>query len=233
MMEHKPEFGRHLNGTLSTIDPGNPGPRADEVNPGANMTTVGSRPGNIDVGVNKNGTVIYVGDSDSHTVSVVPSTGSFRQLDGSHRFDIQLHQSGPDAMTTDFGTPCCAKGVVYVVNSESKTVSVINMANDTKETDVHVGNDPKDIVVGNVSKDLGYNKVYVANSENKTVSLINRTTDTKDIPVGIKPSRIAYNPMWNMIYVLGEGTQRVQGSALATFQAIYQNLRANHFHCHL
>ena len=89
---------------------------------------------------------------------------------------------------------------IYVANSGSRSVSVINNITDTKPHDIPVGKWPSAIAI-NPSN----NMIYVVNRLNNTVSVINGTTDKKethDIPVGKWPSAIAINPSNNMIYVV-------------------------------
>jgi YVTN family beta-propeller protein len=129
------------------------------------------------------------------------------KLDRSHRFDIYLgHKPLVFGQTVVVKVavrePCCNHGLVYATNT--RRVSIINMTTDTLLQDVLLRGYPTDITLGNVSKDTGYPKVYVANGASGTVSIINGTAKAaKDIPVGISPTRIVYNPTWNMIYVLG------------------------------
>ena len=97
---------------------------------------------------------------------------------------------------------------IYVVNSASNTVSVIDVNSDKKEpNDISVGVGPSAIAVARYT-----NKIYVANHDSNTVSVIyvNRydeiSKEISKIPVGDGPSAIAVNEYGNaypsIIYVL-------------------------------
>jgi YVTN family beta-propeller protein len=68
-------------------------------------------------------------------------------------------------------------GYVFVANSSSNTVSVIDVTSNTVVTTINVGNGPYGIAV-----DQTTNKVYVTNQNDKTISIIGRSvTSVKQI----------------------------------------------------
>jgi YVTN family beta-propeller protein len=87
---------------------------------------------------------------------------------------------------------------VYVANSGSNTVSVIDARNNTKIGDVPVGEKPADIRVSNST-----GRLYVANSGSNTVSVIDARNNTKigDVPVGEKPADIGVSESTGTVYV--------------------------------
>jgi len=92
---------------------------------------------------------------------------------------------------------------IYVVNSNSDTVSVIDGNSYTKEAhDIHVEQYPSAIAVNPIT-----NKIYVVNSNSDTVSVIDGNTNKNEteIHVGKTPVAIAVNPNENTIYVANLG----------------------------
>ncbi len=100
-----------------------------------------------------------------------------------------------------------ASGFVYVANSGSNNVSVINRATNTVTSTIGVGNGP----VGCVVSPDG-NKVYVANINSNTVSVINTATNTVTAVVilsGTNPECMALNPDGSRLYVATRGSNNI------------------------
>lgn len=87
---------------------------------------------------------------------------------------------------------------IYVANSGSQSVSVIDAYTHTVVATVRVGNTPRRLVVNPTT-----NRVYVANQGSGTVSVIDGETQTLEsvITVGANPGAIAVNPRTNRVYV--------------------------------
>jgi YVTN family beta-propeller protein len=87
---------------------------------------------------------------------------------------------------------------VYVINSGSNTISVIDTAINNVTGNVSVGDGPSDIAV---SPD-GTN-IYVTNWRSNNVSVINAATNnvTTTIPVGLTPFGVAITPDGKKVYV--------------------------------
>jgi YVTN family beta-propeller protein len=95
---------------------------------------------------------------------------------------------------------------IYVANSGSGTVSVINGATNSATT-VTVGTQPCAVGVNTTT-----NKIYVANYSSGTVSVINGATNgVTPVALGDSPRAIDVNPTTNKIYVanFGSGTVSV------------------------
>jgi YVTN family beta-propeller protein len=88
--------------------------------------------------------------------------------------------------------------IVYVANSGSNTVSVIDGKTNTVTANIPVGTYPNDLYVNPST-----NTVYVANRDDNTVSVIDGKTNTvtANIPVGERPWAVSVNPSTNMAYV--------------------------------
>ncbi len=80
--------------------------------------------------------------------------------------------------------------MIYVANSNSSTVSVINGTTNSLARDVPVGEFPISVAVN-----PNTNMIYVANSNSSTVSVIDsKTGRVENISVGDGPSGIAVVP---------------------------------------
>ena len=105
-------------------------------------------------------------------------------------------------------------GKAFVANSDSNTVSVLSMDNNTKIKDIPVGNNPTAIGIDEFS-----GTVYVANSDSNTVSVIDGKNDTKigeDIPVGNYPIAIEIDEFSDTVYVANSdsnGISVIDGTA--------------------
>ena len=99
---------------------------------------------------------------------------------------------------------------LYVANSGSNTVSVIDVSTHKVKSNITVGVRPN-VAVFN----LATNRLYVANSGSNTVSVIDGSTDTVkgNITVGIGPLGIAVEPgeggIGNWIFVSNSGSNTV------------------------
>ena len=89
-------------------------------------------------------------------------------------------------------------GRVYVANSGSNTVSVIDTKTNTVVVTIPVGTTPQ-----GVAYDSNDGRVYVANSGSNTVSVIDTKTNTVvvTIPVGTTPQGVAYDSNDGRVYV--------------------------------
>jgi YVTN family beta-propeller protein len=93
-------------------------------------------------------------------------------------------------------------GMVYVANTGSGTLSVINGKINKVTHTIKVGHDPASIAI-NAKKDL----VYVANTNSNTVSVINGKTNkvTHTIKVRHHPNSVAVNPRTGYVYASFQG----------------------------
>jgi YVTN family beta-propeller protein len=99
--------------------------------------------------------------------------------------------TGPEAIAVNPVT-----NTIYVVNSNSDNVTVINGATNATAT-VAVGEYPLSIAVNPVT-----NKIYVANSFGSSVTVIDGTTNaTVTVPAGPNALSVAVNPVTDKIYV--------------------------------
>jgi len=93
---------------------------------------------------------------------------------------------------------------IYVVNSESNTVTVIDGATNSTAT-VSTGSQPHAVAVNPVT-----NKIYVANLDSADVTVIDGVTNaTTTIITGVHPEAVAVNPVTNQIYVANTGSNNV------------------------
>ena len=95
---------------------------------------------------------------------------------------------------------------IYVTNSESGTVSVIDAATNTVVATIPVGTVPFDIALNPDT-----NLVYVVNRDSDSISVIDGDTNTvvATIPVGDSPIAIAINPNTNTLYLLNEFLDKI------------------------
>ena len=85
---------------------------------------------------------------------------------------------------------------IYVANSGSSTVSVIDPATNTVTATVTVGAGPDAVAVNPVTE-----QVYVANGGGTTVSVIDGATNavTATVTVGTQPEAVAVNPVTGQV----------------------------------
>ena len=162
------------------------------------------------------GNYLYVANSGSDTVSVIAMRNNTVVKDipvGMNPTFIQTIQTNYGVTLlrrimspSDFGNYLDTIGnYLYVANSGSDTVSVIDMRNNTVVKDIPVGMNPSAFgteIIGNY--------LYVANSGSDTVSVIDMRNNTvvKDIPVGMNPSAFGTEIIGNL-YVANSGYNTV------------------------
>ena len=104
---------------------------------------------------------------------------------------------------------------VYVADSGSASVTVIDAATDAVVATVAVGSDPTGVAVDPVTRD-----VYVADTDSDSVSVISASTDTVsatiELPAGSAPTGLASTPNGSTVYVADSGTGRVSVIATST-----------------
>jgi YVTN family beta-propeller protein len=145
---------------------------------------------------------IYVANSGSNTVSVINGDSDKKEA-----IDIPVGQSPGFLWVHPSNNLGGHYGInkIYVANSGSNTVSVINASDDKKEPiDIPVGCCNPNAIMGvqGTRAAVPIDKIYVANSGSNTVSVINAFNDKeiRQIIVGMNPSAIAPGPA-DKIYV--------------------------------
>ncbi len=120
---------------------------------------------------------------------------------------LSVHTAFPQTVTATVGVGNSPAAVavnpvtstIYVVNTASDTVSVINGATNSVTATVNTGSNPIALAVNPVS-----NMIYVANNGSSNITVINGATNTASTvtdPNAISPVAIALNPLTNMVYV--------------------------------
>ena len=93
---------------------------------------------------------------------------------------------------------------IYVANTSSNNVTVIDGANNTTTT-VATGNSPRAVAINPVT-----NKIYVANSGSGNVTVIDGATNSvTTVTTGDSPRAVAINPVTNKIYVANQLSDNV------------------------
>jgi len=93
---------------------------------------------------------------------------------------------------------------IYVANSGSSSVTVINGATNATST-VPAGTTPDDIAINPVT-----NMIYVVNRDGGNLTVINGTTNaTSTVGTGTTPIAVAVNPVTDKIYVANSGSSSV------------------------
>jgi gliding motility-associated-like protein len=97
-------------------------------------------------------------------------------------------------------------GLVFVANSNDRTVSVISTLTNELVATIPVGTKPEGV---SVSPDGS--RVYVTNRGSNDISVINTTSNTviKTIPVGTNPLGVVVSPDGSMVYVANQGSNTV------------------------
>jgi YVTN family beta-propeller protein len=104
---------------------------------------------------------------------------------------------------------------IYVANTASNTVTVIDGATNTTAT-VAVGSGPSALAVNPVT-----NKIYVANSLGFSVTVIDGATNaTTSVTVGSLPGAVAVNPVTNKIYVANTGNGATPGTTVTVIDGV-------------
>jgi YVTN family beta-propeller protein len=106
-----------------------------------------------------------------------------------------------------------AGSTVYVANTGSDTVSVIDATTNTVTATVGVGHRPFGVAVHPAG-----NAVYVANQGSDTVSVIDTATNTITAIVGVErlPQGVSVHPAGNAVYVANQGSDTVSVIKTAT-----------------
>ncbi|MGC7872882.1 YncE family protein [Desulfosporosinus sp. SYSU MS00001] len=102
--------------------------------------------------------------------------------------------------------PMEAKEHIYVPNSNSNKVSIIDGGTNTLQGDVAVGLGPFGISVNSLT-----NRIYVANFWSNNVSVIDGESQTviAKVAVNSNPLGVGVNPVTNRIYVTNRGSNNV------------------------
>jgi YVTN family beta-propeller protein len=145
-----------------------------------------------------NGDVYVLDDSllgsytNSNTVSVVNGTQIIKNI-----------TVGWDPLGVVYDS---ANGYVYVANSQSNNVTVINGQTNSVIANISVGNRPSCEVF-----DRDNNLIYVANAGSNNVSVIDASMDviTGSVPVGSDPIFEAYDSVLNHVFVLNYESDNV------------------------
>ena len=95
-------------------------------------------------------------------------------------------------------TPVNTATRVYVVNSGSDSVSIVDVATQAVVKTVPVGSAPSAMAVDNVA-----NRAYVANAGGNSVSVLDTLTEqvVATVAVGSRPGGVAVNPRTHRVYV--------------------------------
>jgi len=95
---------------------------------------------------------------------------------------------------------------IYVANSESNNVSVIDTATNKVIATVPVGSRPRGVAVTPDGT-----KVYVANSKSNNVSVIDTVTNTvtSRVNVGSRPKGVAVTPDGKKVYVANHKSKNI------------------------
>lgn len=95
---------------------------------------------------------------------------------------------------------------IYVPNSSSNNVSVIDGKTNTLQGNIIVGSGPFGVSVNPIT-----NRIYVANFGSNTVSVIDGSTDTviTTVTVSTNPVGVGVNPATNRIYITNRGSHNV------------------------
>jgi YVTN family beta-propeller protein len=171
---------------------------------------VGERP--YGIAVTPDRTKVYVTNSGSNTVSVINmSTEAKITLPIGAFYGFSLFPYTKTTTTVSVGnTP---RGIavspngteVYVANSGSNNVSIINTSTDKVVDTFSVEENPVGVAVSPDGQ-----KVYVANSDSNTVSVINiAANNTTSVPVGNRPYGVAVVPDGKKVYVTNHNSSDV------------------------
>ncbi len=99
--------------------------------------------------------------------------------------------------------------MIYVANSGSNTVSIIDGSNRVL-SNITVGLKPTDVATDTVEEGLN-SFAFVANTDSNTISVIdtrvNKVID--NVTVGDQPGSIVLNPMTNRLYVANSDSNTV------------------------
>ncbi|WP_255300920.1 YncE family protein, partial [Bacillus thuringiensis] len=98
------------------------------------------------------------------------------------------------------------EGTIYVVNTLSEDISVIDGNTNTVITSIGGGSFPQGVGIN-----LLTNRIYVANNNSSNVSMIDGNTNTviATVGVGVSPVGVGVNPSTNLIYITNSGSDNV------------------------
>jgi YVTN family beta-propeller protein len=184
----------YADGTVSVID--------TATNTVTATVPVGIQP--YGVGINPNGTKVYVANSGEltndgdHTVSIIDTSNNTVTA------TVNVGKYPKGVVVSPDGTK------VYVTDADG--VSVIDTATNTVTAIVHVSG------LAGITVTPDGTKVYAANWASNDVSVINTTTDnvTATVPVGSNPFAIAVNPDGTKAYVTNYASNTVSVIDTAT-----------------
>jgi YVTN family beta-propeller protein len=168
----------------------------------------------IDGDTNKNETNIPVGDTKA--IAVNPNYHAM-YIAPTARDDVMIYTWGSGGYELEGGGipsgghPMSIAvnpntNLIYAVNSNNDSVSVINGITHMRVTDIHVGPKSGGGYPNAIAVNTNTSKIYVAISNYAAVSVINGNTESEPhyIQVGKTPEAIAVNPVTNKIYVANE-----------------------------
>jgi YVTN family beta-propeller protein/VCBS repeat-containing protein len=158
-----------------------------------------------------NGTFAFVTNQGSNTVSVINTYDNtvYKTIGvGAQPWGVVQSTSLTEVV------PGTWSRAVYVTNSGSNTVSVIETLNYTVAATIPVGSNPTGVAVS-----ADGTRVYVANKASNTVSVIDAASKTviATVPVGTNPVGVAVNAAGTRVYVTNlNGTVSVINTAMPT-----------------
>ncbi len=130
----------------------------------------------------------------------VPSTGSFLQAVGLRRTTDQPTQSSQMALTGN-------GQLLWVVNPDADTVSVISTTTRAKVAEVAVGKHPVSLAVA------GTGQVWVSNERSATISVLDPSTykvvQTIALPAASQPFGVSASAVGTTMYVALQGTGKL------------------------
>jgi YVTN family beta-propeller protein len=145
---------------------------------------------------------LYIPNIDNKTLSVINPTQYPVFISPTEKNPTYVAvEKNPTYVAVDNKT-----NTVYVANSDSNSVSIINGVTNTVVKNVPVGGHPAYIAVN-----PNTTTAYIANSGNKSVSVINGKTNTvvRTIPVRKDPGHLAVDLNTNTVYVANSGNKSV------------------------
>jgi YVTN family beta-propeller protein len=177
----------------------------------------------VGVAVNPAGTRVYVTNAGNFTVSVINAASNevvpVNDPDNPGKTVSYIYKG---VGLAPWGIAVNPSGTsVYVANSGSDSVSVIDTASNTVTSIVSVGKTPYGVAVNPTGS-----RVYVTNYQGNNVSVIDAVTNklddklTNPVPVGRNPYGIAVDPAGTRVYVANEGDNTVSVIDVATNSVI-------------
>jgi len=148
---------------------------------------------------------IYVANSGNDSISVIRVNVNDNSITKVKDIKVGQRPSYIGSYNTQQRQWRGESNTIYVANSGSDSISVIDGNNLTKIKDIKVGKHPDYI-----SFNIFSNTIYVANSGSNSISVIDGTNNVKlkDIPVGIDPVYMDTSKT-NTIYVANSGSDSI------------------------